>query len=141
MNPLSPDVRKLARRLITLESPRDTASPACGQQAVKACDKLRVPLAKLAGVAGFRSLISRALALAKAEVPALDPVKVNPDGSLEGFDGNEQNQDVEAGVAVVAQLLGLLVTFVGEPLSRSLVRDAWPDAFVAGIDAEGGEKS
>ena len=31
---------------------------------------------------------------------------------------------------VVAHLLGLLVTFIGEPLTLRLVRDAWPDASV-----------
>lgn len=138
MNQLSREIGNLARRLIALEVPRDGESPASGNPAVKACDKLRIPLAKLAGVAGFRSLLSRALALAKGEFPELDPVKVNADGSLEGFDGIEQK---DAGVALVAQLLGLLVTFIGEPLSLSLVRDAWPEAFANGIDAESGEKS
>jgi hypothetical protein len=44
-------------------------------------------------------------------------------------------------VIVVAQLLGLLVTFIGEPLTLGLVGDAWPDAPVAGIDAGSGEGS
>ena len=35
----------------------------------------------------------------------------------------------------MAQLLGLLVTFIGEPLTLRLVRDAWPNASVAGMDA------
>ena len=35
---------------------------------------------------------------------------------------------------IVAQLLGLLVTFIGEPLTLRLVRDAWPNASVAGLD-------
>jgi hypothetical protein len=30
--------------------------------------------------------------------------------------------------ALVAQLLGLLVTFIGEPLTLSLVREVWPGA-------------
>jgi hypothetical protein len=31
------------------------------------------------------------------------------------------------GATLVAQLLGLLVTFIGEHLMLTLVRDAWPD--------------
>jgi hypothetical protein len=34
----------------------------------------------------------------------------------------------DGGAVVVAHLLGLLATFIGEPLVRRLVRDAWPDA-------------
>jgi hypothetical protein len=103
------------------------------------CEKLRLPLAKLAGVAGFRSLLSRAVALAKSEDPSLVAVRVGADGSLEGLDAPGQDQGTgaggAAGVVVVAQLLGLLVTFIGEPLTLRLVRDAWPNASVAGMDA------
>ncbi len=38
------------------------------------------------------------------------------------------NGGVEAAVAITAHLLGLLVTFIGEPLTLRLVREAWPDA-------------
>jgi hypothetical protein len=68
---------------------------------------------------------------------------VRADGLLEGIDRTGDNQGGtvggEAGVVVVAQLLGLLMTFVGEPLMLRIVRDAWPDASIAGTDAESGE--
>jgi hypothetical protein len=84
------------------------------------------------GLAGFRSLLSRALALAKAEVVSLSPVQVREDGSLEGLDGAAHwpgaGPGGDGGAAVVTHLLGLLVTFIGEPLTRQLVRDSWPDA-------------
>jgi hypothetical protein len=106
------------------------------------CEKLRLPLSKLVGVAGFRSLLSRALAIAKAEVPLLIAVQVRADGSLEGLDGPGHDQDAgaggQAGVVIVAQLLGLLVTFIGEPLTLRLVRDAWPNASMAGMGAGSG---
>lgn len=121
-------IRNLARRLIVLELLPAAQGVAGGSEGFRASDKLRVPLAKLAGVAGFRSLMSRALAIAKAEVPSLAPVQVGPDGSLEGFNGSEQNQDAEAGVVVLYNLLNLLVTFIGEPLTLRFVHDAWPDA-------------
>jgi hypothetical protein len=112
-------------------------------EGVRVCEKLRAPLAKLAGVAGFRSLMARAKALATAEVPWLDSVQVRPDGSLEGFDAARRQQGTvpngEAGVVVVTQLLGLLVTFIGEPLTLRLVCDAWPEASVNGMDAGSGE--
>jgi hypothetical protein len=34
----------------------------------------------------------------------------------------------------VAHLLELLVTFIGAPLTLSLVRDKWPDASMDGTD-------
>jgi hypothetical protein len=35
----------------------------------------------------------------------------------------------EAAGAVFATFTGLLVTFIGEPLTAGLLRKAWPDAF------------
>ena len=94
-------------------------------------EKLRRPLSTLAGSSGFRSLLARSLTLAKAQAPALSAVKVKPDGSLEGL--GSEDQDAEAGVILIAQLLGLLVTFIGEGLVLSLVLDAWPN--FTGIDS------
>ncbi|HVK09314.1 MAG TPA: hypothetical protein VM597_11100, partial [Gemmataceae bacterium] len=60
------------------------------------------------------------------------------------LDGAGHDQDAgagsEGGVEVVAHLLGLLVTFIGEPLTLRLVRDAWPDVSAAGaaVRSEGG---
>lgn len=127
MNSAAPAIRELARRLIALEAAHGANSAVGGCETAQACEKLRVSLVKLAGAAGYRSLISRAFAIAKAEFPALDPVQVRLDGSLEGFEAIAQ-KDVQAGTAVLIQLLILLVTFIGEPLTRVLVRDAWPDA-------------
>ena len=95
------------------------------------------------------SLLSRALVLAKAEVPALKVVQVSPDGSLAGFE--EIKPDPDAGehdaealakgrVVLVAHLLGLLATFVGESLTRRLACDAWPDASLDSTDLKQEEK-
>ena len=128
MSTAPPAIRDLARRIIAFEAARDESPAADAVGPLRVCDRLRTPLARLAGLAGFRSLLSRALALAKAEVASLQPVRVEEDGSLEGFDG-------DGGAAVVAHLLGLLATFVGEPLTRQLLRDVWPDA--AADEADG----
>ena len=134
MNTATPAIRDFARRLIALEASRAEPPVGCGSEVVRVSDKLRLPLSKLTGDAGFRSLMSRAVALAKAEIPSLAAVQVRADGSLEGLDGIGQDSDGQAGVVVLAQLLGLLVTFIGEPLMLRLVRDAWPNASVVGID-------
>jgi hypothetical protein len=122
----------LARRLIVLEAACDELSASHAGGTGRVCDRLRVPLARLAGVAGFHSLLSRALALAKAEVVSLEPVRVRADGSLDGLDvtgsGPGAGPGGDAGAVIVAHLLGLLATFIGEPLMRQMVRDTWPDA-------------
>lgn len=51
-------------------------------------------LSRFTGPAGFLSLLSRALVLAKAEVSSLSVVQVRPDGSLAGFDEIKPDQDV-----------------------------------------------
>jgi hypothetical protein len=97
------------------------------------------------GVAGFRSLFSRALTLAKAEVPWLNAVKVRADGSLEGLGARNTKQERDeaerAGVVLLAQLLGLLDTFIGEALMLRLVRDTWPDLPFGMMGSETEEES
>ena len=140
VDPIPPSIRHLTKRLVAFEAARD-AVPKDGCQASRVCDKLRLPLVKLAGVAGFRSLLSRALALAKMETSALDGVRVQPDGALSGFDGIPPDGVAEAGEAVVAQLINLLVTFIGEPLTLHIAGDAWSETNIGSLDAGSGEAS
>ncbi len=135
MNSTTHAIRELARRLVDLEAQGDARPVVDGGEAARVCEKIRLSLAKLAGTAGYHSLISRAIAMAKAEAPVLDSVQVRSDGSLEGFDENGKT-DANAGVAVVVHLLSLLVTFVGEPLTLGLVSNAWTDAALMGSRAE-----
>lgn len=136
----TPTSRELARRLIALETPRDARPAASCSGAARVCEKLRMPLAKLAGKAGYHSLISRAIAIAKANAPALGPVEVRLDGSLEGFDKIGEN-DADAGAAVLVHLLDLLVIFIGEPVTLWLVRDVWPDATLEKMMSSAEEQS
>ncbi len=144
MSTASPEIQDLARRLLAFEAAHDSSSDVRVEVAVRVIEELRMRLIRLAGVDGFRSLLSRALTLAKAKVPSLNMVHVRADGSVEGFDGIEQSQEVgeatQAGIVLVAHLLELLVTFIGEPLTLRLVRDAWPDASVDGAGLRTEEK-
>ena len=89
----------------------------------RVCDKLRRPLTALAGVAGFRSLLARALTLAKQESPVLSSLEVKPDGSLQGLNG----EAAQAGAVLIAHLLGLMITFIGESITLRLLHDVWLD--------------
>ena len=149
MSRVSPEMQDLARRLLTFEAARRNSSAARADAAARVIEELRLHLIKLAGVAGFRSLLSRALTLAKAEAPSLNIVRIRADGSLEGFDGIEGSREVEvgavaapeAGTILVAHLLELLVTFIGEPLTLRLVHAIWPDASVDEVNLRGEEKA
>lgn len=139
---MSSATQDLARRLIALEAMCDVDSLDADSlegkdEAVRVCEKLRTPLAKFLGLAGYRSLMARALAMAKSETASLDPVQVQPDGSLDGISPN----DAEAALVVLAHLLGLLVEFVGERMTLRLVFDGWPSASLDETDSSVEEQS
>ena len=97
------------------------------------------------GNGGFRALLSRALALANAEVPWLRAVQVKADGSLEGLEELHAQLDpdefFEGRVVLLAQLLGLLVAFIGENLTLRLVREVWPKVPLDDLDFGNGGKN
>ena len=82
------------------------------------------------GSTGFRTLLSRALALGSAEVPWLRAVRVAEDGALETLVdlGRQVDPDemAEGSAVLVAQLLGLLVVFIGENLTVRMACEVWP---------------
>jgi hypothetical protein len=118
-----PESRHLAQRLLTYEAVAGKNSEPQESAAFRVCAKLRRPLITLAGVAGFRSLLSRALTLARAEDPSLSAVQVAADGSLKGLDELEPKIDKEQarneGAILIAQLLGLLLTNIPCRASRT----------------------
>jgi hypothetical protein len=137
MSTASPQSQELARRLLVFEAARANSSDARVDIAMLVIGELRLHLIKLAGVDGFRSLLSRALTLAKAEVPSLNMVSVRADGSVEGFDGieaseGEEDEAGQAGAVLVGYLLELLTTFIGEALTLRLVLGTWPEASMDG---------
>lgn len=93
-------------------------------------ERLRPHLTTLMGTAGYRALLLRAIALAGAEIPWLSAAKVEADGSMtlpEPADANvSPNEIFDGRIELLAQLLGLMVAFIGERLTLQLVRDVWP---------------
>lgn len=132
MDTTSSLMRELSWRLLTASR---TASDSHVHEAAVVSEKLRIPLTRFAGAEGFASLLRRALVLASAEVPALQNLKVGPEGRLEGFDQLADDTGTAAGgseaaVAITAHLLGLLSTFIGERLTLRLIHEVWPDAYL-----------
>ncbi len=75
-------MRTLTQRLIKEETIPGNAEDSAGRVAFRVCEKLRAPLSTFTGVAGFGSLLSRALVLAKAKAPWLEGLQFKPDGSI-----------------------------------------------------------
>jgi hypothetical protein len=128
MTPASLPLRDLALRLLAEEI--HTGEGSSDPASARVCDRLGALLSKLAGAAGYRSLLSRAVALAQAEAPVLRTLHVLPDGKLLGFheatEGMDTAELARSEATLVAHLLGLLYTFIGEPLTLQLVKEAWP---------------
>ena len=134
----------LARQLLAHEAEGRQQPEALAEAADRACQRLRQRLESLTGLVGFNTLFARALNLATAEFPGLDALTVEqrPDACLAGvraFAAAHEPAEAGAGLAaILANFIGLLVTFIGEDLGLRLVRQAWPEF---AYDAAGGAGS
>ena len=130
----------VALRQIALKVLAQHAGPAAGAEALAAAahrtyhDLARVS-APLIGQVGVEALTGRALHLARREYPWLVDAR-EPAPATEPFaqiivclERQDPAVATEAAGAVFATFTGLLVTFIGEPLTARLLRKAWPDAF------------
>jgi hypothetical protein len=133
-----------AKRLILHDLGRNGSAATKLPGAFSVPAKLRSPLVKLIGSGGFRALLLRSLALAGAEVPWLRAVRVKPDGALEGFEEIQPQPPpedfLEGSEVLLAQLLGLLVTFIGPALTSRLVGEIWPKFSLKDLDLDKGDK-
>jgi hypothetical protein len=140
-----PQMRDFAERLIAYETRGNNSSGTKTPAAFPVCEKLRPHLATLMGNTGFRALLSRALARAVADVPSLRAMQVTADGSLAELDKLEMQADPEqlakGSVVLVAQLLDLLVAFIGENLMLRIVCDVWPKLSLNDLDCGNGNKN
>ena len=119
--------RELARSLVASEADEATTSFHAEPATVRVYERLRRQLGAPVGTDGFQALASRALALAKSESPRLSNVQVTPNGGLRGLGEVESemnaDEDGEAGIILIAQLLGLFLTFLGEATTLRLIED------------------
>ena len=127
-----------AKRLIAHETLGNKSSTPNSPVAFLVIAMLRPTLTNLMGNAGFSALLSRALALASKKVRWLEKVQFKPDGSLQGLDELaehiDQGEFFEGWVVLLAQLLGLLVVFIGERLTLQLVQEVWPKLSLDDLD-------
>lgn len=96
---------------------------------------LRRRLIGLIGRDGFAALLNRAVRLARNEYPGLAAITLDNQaatglrGIREYIQEETDNKAAAGGLAAIfAQLISLLVVFIGEDLAVRLVYDAWPHA-------------
>ena len=132
---LSSKMRDIAQRLLAYESAGEHPIESHLPPVYRVIEKIRRTLSTLAGDAGFHSLLARSLTLAKRDAQTLNAVRVMPDGSLVGLGELHNDDAAEAGVILIAHLLELLATLIGEFLVLRLVHDVWPDLRSGGTDS------
>jgi hypothetical protein len=148
----SPTTRDLARCLLNCEAASTGSSESMEAAVPRVYEKLRQSLSAFAGAAAFESLAFRALTQAQSEAPSLCAVKVAEDGVLHGLGEVEPQIDIDkdltgkfpaddAGIILIARLLGLLLVFLGEALTLSLLRVTWPGAALEDCNSENGRKA
>ena len=137
-------MKDFARRLLGLEVSADAHADSDDFAGFRVCGKLEIPLSKLMGSGGYRAFLARSLSLAGAEFPWLGKLFIREDSSLEGLSTLKEELDADvfavAEVALVAHLLGLLVTFIGPGLTLQLIREAWPKGDFADLTFETTER-
>jgi len=131
----TPALRQLALKALTERAGSAAGAGALAAAAQRAYDDLARVSAPLIGQVGVDSLTGRALHLAQREYPWLVHTR-EPEQAEEPFaqivfclERQDPAVATEAAGAVLTILTGLLVTFIGEPLTARLLRKAWPDAF------------
>jgi hypothetical protein len=119
--------RDLARSLVAREAETGTTSIHAEPATLRVYDRLRRRFSAPVGADAFQVLASRALALAKPESRRLSAVQITVNGGLRGLGEIESqaatDEDGEAGVVLIAQLLGLFVSFLGEATTLRLIED------------------
>jgi hypothetical protein len=133
--PEDPALRQLALKALTQRAGAAADGAALAAAAQRAYDNLAQVSAPLVGQVGVDALTGRALYLAQRKYPWLvhtrEPEQWKGPFAQIVFCLERQDPAVatEAAAAVLTILTGLLVTFIGEPLTARLLRKAWPDAF------------
>jgi hypothetical protein len=132
---------RLVRTVLSRRAGAAVDATAVAGAANRAYDDLAQVLAPVIGGVGLAAITDRALHLATGDYPWLPSSE--PGAADTPFtkvtDALKRQDDpavaADAATAVFEAILGLLATFIGEPLAARLVSRAWPDA-VSSADTE-----
>ena len=123
-----PTISDWARKLIASEVDAESTTAQTEFATLRVYEKLRQQFRAPVGVDAFQALASRALSLTKLRFPTLSGVNVTADGGLLGLAEVEAplnlGQDSEVGIILIAQMLRLFLTLLGEAATVRLIEDA-----------------
>lgn len=115
-----------ARKLIAAEADATTAQNELAT--LRVYERLRLQFRAPVGVDAFQALASRALYVARSQFPILSAVSITANGDLRGFGEVEvplnSSEEREVGIILIAQMLRLLLTLLGETATVRLIEDA-----------------
>lgn len=131
MSHATPTLRRFAGNLVGYEAQANPPSPTGIATALPVIEKLQPLLATFMGRAGVHALLCRALVLSRAEVPLLCDVEITANGRLTSISVPptklEPTAMGEASEVMLANLIGLLVAFIGQVVTLRLIHEIWPD--------------
>jgi hypothetical protein len=122
-----PMILDWARRLVASEVGAEPPSAESEVATLRVYERIRQQLCAPVGADGFQALAARALYLAKSQSPKLRTVEVMASGSLSGLTEVElqggKDDEGEVGIILIAQLLGLFLTLLGEAATVRLIEN------------------
>lgn len=133
MRHATPELHELALRLLAHEAgdaPLDTNVAGAMR---RACERLSAQVDPLIGAGGMSALVKRATYLARREFAWLDAVEVDETALCsfehlgEAVEERPADEARRGTVAILANIIWLLVTFIGDDLVLGLVRQAWSE--------------
>jgi len=130
------------RRLLTREAGAGADAVAVAAAAGRLSDVFAQQLGPLVGDAGVAAIYSRSLHLVHRQFPWLGRTQPTEqdDGRVTRVELSLRQQEAavaaEAAVAVLATIGEVLASFIGDPLTTRLLREAWPHDFVDDVTQE-----
>lgn len=134
--------QRVFRRMLAREAGTGANAPAIAAAARRLCEGLAEQLTPLIGDTGVAAICARSLHLTQRKVPGLAPVRASAQGDAPfallqlSLEQQEPAVATEAAVVLLATASELLALFIGESLTTSLLREAWPDDFAGDITEE-----
>jgi len=126
-------LRPVAMNVLTSRAGHGTDVSTVAATASAAYEDLAAILVPLIGQMGLDAIIARALQLTQQEYPAVSAGDTDQHGAFAQVNVWLKQQDAriatDAAATMFSMVGGLLIAFIGEPLTMRLLRRAWPDGF------------
>jgi hypothetical protein len=122
-------------QLLAREAGTETDAPAVAAAARRLSEHFAAQLTPLIGELGVTAIYARSLHLAQQKFHGLAPVLASQqnDEPVARAQHLIEHQDaavaIDLAIAMLASTVELLASFIGEGLTTSLLRKAWPDDF------------